>query len=98
MVIRTDWIIFITVLKCYPKSWGKSKGIWKWSTSLEQEEAKKKKKQNQSLLDKENVLNSKINEKHVLINMEGQLKWELHAISIHSTDFNPFQNCYKHIN
>lgn len=60
--------------------------------------AKKPKKQNQSLLDKETVLSSKINEKNVLINTEGQLKWELHAIFIHSTDFNQLQNCYKHIN
>lgn len=39
------------------------------------QQKKRKKTQNQSLLDKENVLNYKINEKkNVLINMEGQLK------------------------
>lgn len=52
--------LYYSTLTCYPKLWGKSKGIWKWSPSSKQEGAKKKKK---SLLDKENVLSSKINEK-----------------------------------
>lgn len=53
--------LYYSTLTCYPKLWGKSKGIWKWSPSSKQEGAKKKKKK--SLLDKENVLSSKINEK-----------------------------------
>lgn len=57
-----NWLNYLhhSTFICYTKSWGKLKGIWKWATSLKEEEAKK---QNQSLLDKENVLSSKINEK-----------------------------------
>lgn len=89
--------LYYSTLTCYPKLWGKSKGIWKWSPSSKQEGAKKKKKKF-TRQRKCTQLQNKWKKKNVLINMEGQLKWELHPIFIHSTDFNQLQNCYKHIN